>query len=381
MKIVSVVGTRPNFMKLAPLAREFAKRADVEHVVVHTGQHYDAGMSDAFFRDLAIPAPQHSLAVGPGSHAALTAAVLARMEPVLIAEQPDIVLVYGDVNSTIAAALAAAKMNLKVAHVEAGLRSRDRTMPEELNRLLTDQLADLLFAPSPDAVENLRAENVAAERIHFAGNIMIDVLKVALPEVLRQNVPARHGLAGRRYVVATLHRPANVDDPVRLRELVAVLDELSRDRPVLFPVHPRTRERMRELQISPRSVGSLRLVDPLGYSDMLGLVAGAELVITDSGGLQEETTFLGVPCLTVRPNTERPITCTEGTNRLVRPEREAILAGARDAVAARPAKPPIIERWDGRTAERVAAIVCDGASFDSWHRKPQRSQSKALLEV
>jgi UDP-N-acetylglucosamine 2-epimerase (non-hydrolysing) len=365
-------------MKLAPLAREFARRPDVEHVVVHTGQHYDATMSDAFFQELAIPAPHHSLAVGSGSHAAQTAAVLARMEPVLDAEQPDIVLVYGDVNSTIAAALAAAKMNLRVAHVEAGLRSRDRTMPEELNRLLTDQLADVLFAPSPDAVENLRAEGVPASRIHFVGNIMIDGLKAALPAVLRSDVPARHGLSGRRYVVATLHRPSNVDDPIRLRELVAVLDELSRDRPVLFPVHPRTRQRMRDWQIGPRSVSALRLMEPVSYFDMLGLVAAAELVITDSGGVQEETTFLGVPCLTVRPNTERPITCTEGTNRLVRPEREAILKGARDAVAARPAVPPTIDRWDGRTAERIAAVLCDGASFDDSQRPPR---SRALLEV
>jgi len=381
MKIASVVGTRPNFMKLAPLAREFAKRADVEHIVIHTGQHYDATMSDAFFHDLAIPAPQYSLAVGSGSHAAQTAAVLARIEPVLEAERPDMVLVYGDVNSTLAAALAAAKMFLPVAHVEAGLRSRDRTMPEEINRLVTDQLADLLFAPSPDAVANLRAEGIPAARIHFAGNIMIDVLKAALPAVRRLDVPARFGLSERRYVVATLHRPANVDDPGRLRELVAALDHLSRERPVLFPVHPRTRQRMHDLKISPGTIGALRLLDPVGYTEMLGLVAASEFVITDSGGLQEETTYLGIPCVTVRPNTERPITCTQGTNRLVAPERNAILDAAKAAVASRPMSPPIIERWDGRTAERIAAVLCDGASFDAWHDTAASGPQRALIEV
>lgn len=381
MKIASVVGTRPNFMKLAPLAREFGKRADVEHVVIHTGQHYDATMSDAFFRDLAIPAPRHSLAVGSGSHAAQTAAVLARIEPVLEAERPDMVLVYGDVNSTVAAALAGAKMFLPVGHVEAGLRSRDRTMPEEINRLVTDQLADVLFAPSRDAVENLRGEGIPPARIHFAGNIMIDVLKAALPAVRRMDIPSRFGLTEERYVVATLHRPANVDDPERLRELVAALAQLSRERPVLFPVHPRTRQRMLDLQITVGNDAAFRLVDPLGYTDMLGLVAASEFVITDSGGLQEETTYLGIPCVTVRPNTERPITCNQGTNRLVAPERDAILDAVKAAVASRPKSPPNIDRWDGRTAERIAAILCDGASFDPWHASPSTGRQRTLIEV
>jgi UDP-N-acetylglucosamine 2-epimerase (non-hydrolysing) len=380
MKIVSVVGTRPNFMKLAPLAREFAKRADVEHVVIHTGQHYDATMSDAFFRDLAIPAPRHSLAAGSGSHAAQTAAVLARIEPVLEGERPDMVLVYGDVNSTLAAALAAAKMLLPVAHVEAGLRSCDRTMPEEINRLVTDQLADLLFAPSPDAVVNLRTEGIPAARIHFVGNIMIDVLNAALPAVRRMDVPSRFGLTDGHYVVATLHRHANVDDPGRLRELVAALDHLSRERAVLFPVHPRTRQRLLDLGITT-GTGGLRLLDPLGYTDMLGLVAASELVITDSGGLQEETTYLGIPCVTIRPNTERPITCTEGTNRLVAPDRRAIIEAVQVAVASRPKAPPVIDRWDGRTAERIAAILCDGASYDAWQTSAVPALQRALIEV
>ena len=364
MKFVSVVGTRPNFMKLAPLARAFSARPDVEHVVVHTGQHYDAVMSDAFFRDLGLAAPKHSLAVGSGSHAAQTAAVLSRIEPVLEAERPDLVLVFGDVNSTVAAALAAAKMNIPVAHVEAGLRSRDRTMPEEINRLVTDQLSSLLFTPSADAFDNLRAEGVPAEKIHFVGNIMIDELMRALPAVRALNVPAKYQLEGKRYIVATLHRPSNVDDPGTLRELVDALAELGRDRPVLFPVHPRTRAHMRSLGIEETGGGALRLLDPVGYSDMLGLVASAELVVTDSGGLQEETSFLGIPCLTARPNTERPITCTHGTNRLVFSERAAIVRAAHEALALRGVARPPIARWDGRTAERIAAVLCDGASFE-----------------
>ena len=381
MKFLSVVGTRPNFMKLAPLARELAKRMDVEHVVVHTGQHYDAVMSDAFFQDLQIPAPRHALSVGSGSHAAQTAAVLARIEPVLEAEQPDLVFVYGDVNSTVAAALAAAKLQIRIAHVEAGLRSRDRTMPEEINRLVTDQLADLLLAPSMDGVDNLRAEGVPASKIHFVGNIMIDALRAALPSVEKRNVPAIYGVAGRKYIVATLHRPANVDDPVRLRELVSALDTLSQDRPVLFPVHPRTKQRMEALGLVQGPTSMLRVMSPLSYPEMLGLVAGAELVITDSGGVQEETSYLGVPCLTVRPNTERPITCTQGTNRLVESTAVAILTAARAAVPARPGARPTIERWDGRTAERIAAIVCDGASFDYWHSKGVSPAAEALLGV
>lgn len=363
MKFLSVVGTRPNFMKLAPLARQFALRANVEHVVVHTGQHYDAAMSDTFFHDLGLVTPQYSLSVGSGSHATQTAAVLARIEPVLIAERPDMVLVYGDVNSTVAAALAAAKMNLPVGHVEAGLRSRDRTMPEELNRLVTDQLSSMLFTPSPDASENLQAEGVPASKIHFVGNIMIDELIRSLPAVLRLKVPSKHQVESQRYVVATLHRPSNVDDPERLCELVATLIELGRDRPVLFPVHPRTRAHMRALGIETSGGGALRLLEPLGYSEMLGLVASAEFVVTDSGGLQEETSYLGVPCLTVRPNTERPITCTEGTNRLVPPNRETIVQAAREALASRDVKRKPIERWDGRTAERIAEVLCEGQQF------------------
>jgi len=366
MRIVSVVGARPNLMKLAPVDRELAKRPDVEHVIVHTGQHYDAEMSDTFFEELWIPAPDYHLGVGSGSHAIQTAAVMQRLEPILMELRPDFVLVYGDVNSTVAAALVAAKLGLRVGHVEAGLRSGDWTMPEEINRVLTDRLAELLFIPSRDAAANLAAEGVTADRVHFVGNVMIDSLCWALPGALERNVPARHGLAQGGYVVVTLHRPSNVDDPATLRLLVDALQCLSRERPIVFPVHPRARMRMDAAGVSAGggAGGDLRLIAPLGYLDMLGLVASAALVITDSGGLQEETTFLGVPCLTVRPNTERPITCAHGTNRLVPARRDAILAAAERAVARRPPVRPVIERWDGRTAQRIADVVCDGECFD-----------------
>ena len=362
MRVLSVVGARPNFMKLAPVDRELVRRG-VEHVIVHTGQHYDPGMSDAFFEQLWIPAPDHDLGVGSGSHAQQTAAVMQRLEPVVVEVQPDLVLTYGDVNSTVAAALVAAKLQMRVGHVEAGLRSRDWTMPEEINRVVTDRLSDLLFLPSRDAAANLEAEGIPADRMHFVGNVMIDTLCWALPQALLRDAPARFDVEGRPYALVTLHRPANVDDPAVLRELLEALARLADRVPVLFPVHPRTRARILELRRPPTDRG-LRLIEPVGYLDMLSLVANAGLVVTDSGGLQEETSFLGVPCLTVRPNTERPITCTHGTNRLVQPQRDAILAAAERALARRSPARPVIERWDGQAAERIARVVCDGEPFE-----------------
>ena len=358
-----MVGARPNFMKLAPVARALTARG-ASHVVVHTGQHYDPGMSETFFRDLCLPRPDHSLDVGSGSHARQTAAIMERFEPLCQSLAPDVVLVYGDVNSTVAAALVAAKLGVTVGHVEAGLRSRDRTMPEELNRLVTDHLADLLFAPSRDAVENLRREGVSPEQVHFVGNVMIDSLVEALPAARALEAPGRHGVAKGRYTVVTLHRPANVDDPATLGELLGALAQLEGDGPVLFPVHPRTQARMKTLGPGGAATNGVRLLEPLPYLEMLGLVSDAGLVITDSGGLQEETTWLGVPCVTVRPNTERPITCAVGTNRLVAPRRDAIQQAARAALALRPATPPLIERWDGFTGDRIAAVLCDGLRFD-----------------
>jgi UDP-N-acetylglucosamine 2-epimerase (non-hydrolysing) len=362
VKILSVVGTRPNLMKLAPVARELEARPGVQHVIVHTGQHYDDAMSADFFDDLEMPSAAYELGVGSGTHSEVTAAVMQRLEPVLAFEQPDLVIVYGDVNSTMAAALAAAQRGLKVAHVEAGLRSHDRSMPEELNRVVTDHVSDLLFCPSPDAVENLRREGIAGDHVQFVGNVMIDSLVRALPRARQGRRTSAD--ADKPYVVTTLHRPSNVDDPERLRELVSGLEEISREATVLFAMHPRTRKRLEEHRIKPNGGGDLRVLEPLGYLDMLGLVSSASLVITDSGGLQEETSFLGVPCLTVRPNTERPVTCTLGTNALVSPTGHAMVDRARERLAHKgPRMRPVIERWDGHASERIADVLCDGARF------------------
>jgi len=354
LTILSVVGARPNFMKLAPLARQLAGQPGVRHVIVHTGQHYDEAMSESFLRTLRIPTPDFNLAAGSGSHAQQTATIMQRFEPVCQELRPDIVLVYGDVNSTLAAALVAAKLGVRVGHVEAGLRSRDWSMPEEINRVVTDRLADLLFTPSRDADENLRQEGVAVERVHFVGNIMIDTLVELLPEARR-----RQSNGGRQpgpYAVVTLHRPANVDDPTTLAAVMDGLVELAAERRILFPVHPRTRARLNDIGWRART-DRLELRDPVSYVEMLSLVLGSDLVITDSGGLQEETSYLGVPCVTVRPNTERPITCTVGTNRLVAARRDAICEGAHAALAARRPDPAALERWDGQTAQRIAALL------------------------
>lgn len=364
MRLMSVVGARPNFVKLAALTRALAGRSDVEHVVVHTGQHYDPQMSDAFFAELDVARPDFCLEVGSGSHAAQTAAVIQRLEPVCLSRRPEAVLVYGDVNSTMAAALVAVKLGIPVAHVEAGLRSRDWSMPEEINRVVTDRISTWLFAPSRDALDNLREEGIADGRVCFAGNIMIDTLCWALPEAQRRNPATRYGVGGSRFTIVTLHRPGNVDDPEILRELLKVLAELGEAGTVLFPVHPRTEARISDAGWEPPRGAGLRLLEPLGYLDMLGLVDAAALVITDSGGLQEETTYLGVPCITVRPNTERPVTCLHGTNRLVPPRRDVLLAAARRAITRRTPARPVIERWDGRAAERMVSVLCEEASTE-----------------
>jgi UDP-N-acetylglucosamine 2-epimerase (non-hydrolysing) len=361
MRVLHVVGARPNFMKTAPIIAEMATRPGAfEQVLVHTGQHYDANMSDAFFADLALPEPDVTLGVGSGSHAEQTARVMMAIEPVLLQRKPDLVVVVGDVNSTLAAALVAAKIGICVAHVEAGLRSRDRSMPEEINRILTDQIADVLFTTEENANENLAREGIPEHRIHFVGNVMIDSLLRSLPLAARSTIVERLSLSAGRYAVVTLHRPFNVDEPKTLREILAALGELACDLPVVFSVHPRTRERVAALGF--RTEGSkLRLIEPLGHIDFLRLYSTAALVVTDSGGLQEETTYLGIPCLTLRPTTERPVTLTLGTNRLVASEREAILHAARATLgrrkADRPSPPPF---WDGRTAERIVDVLLHG---------------------
>ena len=354
-KILNVVGARPNFMKVAPLVDAMNRRArELTPLVVHTGQHYDAMMSDAFFKDLGLPEPDLYLSVGSGTHAAQTAAVMQRFEPVVLEAQPDWVLVVGDVNSTLACALVCVKLGIKVAHVEAGLRSRDRSMPEEINRLLTDQISDLLFTPSQDADENLRAEGIPDERIRFVGNIMIDSLNKQLEHSKSSNIRQELGVADRDYAVLTLHRPSNVDDRETLLRIIGALEAIGQRVPIIFPVHPRTRKMIAEMGVELRADGGLRLIEPLGYLDFLRLYSGARLVLTDSGGIQEETTVLGIPCVTLRENTERPITVEMGTNTIVGTDPQRITSAA---VAALEKGPPRAHRipplWDGKTADRI----------------------------
>ncbi len=359
LKVINVVGARPNFMKVAPIVEAMKRqKRKFTPLVVHTGQHYDVAMSDAFFRDLDLPAPDVHLGVGSASHAAQTAAVMEKFEPVVLREKPDWVLVVGDVNSTLACALVCAKLGVKVAHVEAGLRSRDRTMPEEINRLLTDQIADLLFTPSADADKNLKAEGIPAERIRLVGNIMIDSLFRHSERALQSPVRDKLGVANKDYAVLTLHRPANVDDKKALGRILSALEKISGRLPIVFPVHPRTRKMIAELGLEKRLAKSgLKLIEPLGYLDFLALYSGARLVLTDSGGIQEETTVLGIPCLTLRENTERPITITRGTNQLVGSDGERIVAAALAALDKPRPKKRRIPLWDGHTADRILAAL------------------------
>ena len=361
LKVINVVGARPNFMKVAPIVAAMKKRPnDFLPLVLHTGQHYDASMSDAFFTDLDLPKPDIHLGVGSGSHAAQTAAIMERLEPVVLKEQPDWVLVVGDVNSTIACALVCVKLGIKVAHVEAGLRSRDRTMPEEINRLLTDQIADLLFTPSPDADQNLLAEGIPRERISFVGNIMIDSLLANLKRASDSKIKSQMGLAERQYAVLTLHRPSNVDNRETFERILSALEAIAAHLPIIFPVHPRTRKTIAHFGLNARIASStnLRLIDPLGYLDFLNLYSTARLVLTDSGGIQEETTVLGIPCLTLRENTERPITVEMGTNVVVGTDTQKIVSEAAailNGAAARKAQQPPL--WDGHTADRILDVL------------------------
>jgi len=367
LKVLNVVGARPNFMKIAPISHAMLRRGRGEFtpMLVHTGQHYDPRMSDAFFHDLGLPEPDVHLGIGSGTHAAQTAAVMQLFEPVVIAERPDWVVVVGDVNSTLACALVCAKLGVRVAHVEAGLRSRDRTMPEEINRLLTDQIADLLLTPSTDADANLRAENISAERIRFVGNVMIDSLYAQLPRAQDSQVREQLSVHEKEYAVVTLHRPSNVDDRESLSRILRALKLIGERLPVIFPVHPRTRRNLAEfgLMNSGEDQEVIRLIEPLGYHDFLRLYSGARLVLTDSGGLQEETTALGIPCLTLRENTERPITVELGTNQLVGTNTERITSAAFAALDANHAHqekriPPL---WDGRAADRILDALLEFA--------------------
>ncbi|WP_419187455.1 non-hydrolyzing UDP-N-acetylglucosamine 2-epimerase [Stieleria bergensis] len=355
MNILSVVGARPNFMKIAPIIRALAAAdPDGQQLLVHTGQHFDQRMSDVFFRDLGLPKPDEYLGISGGSHAEQTARIMLAFEPVLLKHQPDWLVVVGDVNSTVACSLVAAKLGVPIAHVEAGLRSRDNTMPEEINRKVTDAIADRLLTPSPDADQNLFDEGVPKDRVFCVGNVMIDSLVHALPQIERADIHQQLGLQPGQYVLATLHRPSNVDDPEMLGQLVEALGQISQDQRVVFPVHPRTRQRLESKGFAiPAEV---RLIDPQGYFDFMSLMQHAGAVITDSGGVQEETTYLGVPCLTVRPNTERPITISQGTNRLVQPGRDNLLAAWSELQNTPPQK-QCPSLWDGKAAERIAACL------------------------
>jgi UDP-N-acetylglucosamine 2-epimerase (non-hydrolysing) len=356
MRIVYVIGTRPNFVKTAPVIAALSKRLpEGRHTIVHTGQHYDTAMSEVFFEELGVPAPDHMLEVGSGSHAQQTARTMERLEPVLEAERPDLVMVPGDVNSTLAAVLTAAKMQIPVAHIESGLRSFDRTMPEEINRIVADEFSEYLFLHSDEAIENLHAEGIGEERMHFVGNTMIDTL-VALEDRFRAaGSGAKLGVEPGGYALVTLHRPALVDGEL-LPETVRRLAELAREMPVVFPVHPRTRKKMEAIESQHPG---LLLSEPLGYVDFLSLIADAGAVLTDSGGIQEETTYLGIPCFTLRDNTERPVTIRAGTNTLLGLDPAAITT-IPSALSKRPAKrlepPPL---WDGHAADRIAEILAD----------------------
>jgi UDP-N-acetylglucosamine 2-epimerase (non-hydrolysing) len=360
-KIISVVGARPNFMKVAPMAREFAKYGDkFQHLIVHTGQHYDENMSKVFFAELEIPKPDINLGVGSGGQGEQTGKVMIEFEKVCLKERPDLVLVYGDVNSTIAAALVAVKLGIKVAHVESGLRSFDRTMPEEINRILTDAISDYLFTPSPDGDENLRKEGVAKEKIFMVGDIMVDSLLFNRKKAAKLNVYSKFNLQPKQYALLTLHRPSNVDSKENMSKIFAALDVLSEDIPIIFPVHPRTRHNVEKMFGSSRFTihdSRFTLCSPLGYLECVNLMMNAKLVLTDSGGLQEETTVLNIPCLTLRDTTERPITITHGTNILVWNDTQKIIREAKKILKGQAKKAKKVKGWDGKTAERIVERI------------------------
>jgi len=363
-KIVHVVGTRPNFMKVAPILRAMKSHLDrFENLLVHTGQHYDEKMSKIFFEELELPRPDRYLGVGSGTHAQQTAKVMVEFEKVLKETSPDLALVVGDVNSTVACSLAAAKLNIPVAHVEAGLRSFDRTMPEEINRIITDQIADYLFTTELSANTNLRNDGITADKIHFVGNVMIDSLIHLFPkaklrwEVLSEKFHLSDSSGNAEpYILVTLHRPSNVDNPDSLKQIIDAFHELSKENIILFPVHPRTRKRILSIDSKLRN-GNLQYLDPIGYLDFLCLMNNASLVLTDSGGIQEETTFLKRPCYTLRPNTERPITLTQGTNRLLETKTDAILRTVQNRLPQKQAKSKIPDLWDGKAAIRIIQVL------------------------
>lgn len=358
-KIFSIVGARPNFMKIAPIHRAFEKYSDIQHSIIHTGQHYDSAMSDAFFQDLEMPAPAYFLGVGSGSHAQQTAKIMVGFEDIVLSEKPDLVLVAGDVNSTIACALVAAKCGIKIGHIEAGLRSFDRTMPEEINRIATDSISDYAFVTEQSGIENLMHDGFPEENIFFVGNTMIDSLHFALPLAKNSKILNELSISPKEYALVTLHRPSNVDSPEQLRSLLEILIEISSKRTIVLPVHPRTRKNISEFRLDSlvESAPNLKIIEPQGYISFLALMLNSDFVLTDSGGIQEETTALGVSCLTMRTTTERPITCNIGTNLLVKPEPDFLRIALQD-ILNKPRKVGAIPQlWDGKAAERITKII------------------------
>ncbi|HEX7411742.1 MAG TPA: UDP-N-acetylglucosamine 2-epimerase (non-hydrolyzing) [Bacteroidales bacterium] len=359
VKILVIAGARPNFMKIAPIMRAMKASPRLEPILVHTGQHYDVQMSETFFNELQIPTPDISLEVGSDTHARQVARIMERFETVCDEQKPEAILVVGDVNSTMACSIVAAKKDIKIIHVEAGIRSRDRSMPEEINRMVTDAITDILLPPSSDAVENLLAEGHAAGKIHLVGNIMIDTLLSSRALIEKSDILEKLGLKQGGYVSLTLHRPSNVDNIENFRQILAALEVIQREIPIVFPIHPRTRKMITELGLSDYvdSLKNLILSNPLGYFDFGKLISASRFVLTDSGGIQEETTVYGIPCITLRENTERPITVWEGTNELAGCDTQKIVALARDIMDGRWKKGRIPELWDGHAAERIIAVL------------------------
>ena len=365
IKIICVCGARPNFMKIAPIMRAFEAASNFKPLLVHTGQHYDENMSRLFFDDLRIPKPDINLEVGSASHAAQTAEIMKRFEPVVLDFKPDYVLVVGDVNSTIACGLVAVKLGAKLIHVEAGLRSFDWTMPEEINRILTDRISDLLFVTEQSGIDNLAKEGIDSNKVHFVGNVMIDTLMANRERAEKSDILTRLGLAKKSYAAITLHRPSNVDDLDKFAEIIDAFEEIQKDLKLVFPIHPRTKNNIKKsaLKRQIEAMSNLLLTEPLGYLDFLHLMSNAALVITDSGGIQEETTILQIPCMTLRENTERPVTITEGTNCLVHIVTEDILKHYNEIKANNfEAKGRIPKYWDGEAAKRIAAIISEKTS-------------------
>ncbi len=373
MKCVHVVGARPNFMKAAPVLSALNCIPGVIQRLVHTGQHYDSNMSKIFFSQLGIVEPDINLKVGSASQAVQTATVMIRLEEYLLKEAPDLVLVYGDVNSTVAAALVCSKMRIPIGHVEAGLRSCDRSMPEEINRILTDQISDFLFTPSVDGNENLIREGISSRKIHFVGNVMIDTLIKLLPqaESIWKNLSRKLKLEVNSYGLVTLHRPSNVDNPEVLRRIMEALQSMSKQIPLLFPMHPRTFRNLRRFTLEEQKA-NINVMEPMGYLEFLALQKNAVLVVTDSGGIQEESTFLGIPCLTLRENTERPITVNEGTNYLIGMDLDRLQSVFHDILYGKDRKGSIPLLWDGRSALRIAQIIADFFNLDEREQTPQK---------